>query len=173
VNRELSFGGIVNAVDHRISKTGKGWAIFQLEDFADQYEFKIFGEEYLKYRHFLIPNGFIRLRVKVVEGWRNRETGKLGAPRMQFNGFEMLHDTLANNVKRLTLQLEINQLSEDRVAKISEIIRSFKGEKPLMVDVFHAEEKIKLSLPSRKQKVQVTNEFLQLLEEEELSYKLN
>ena len=48
INRELSFGGIVNGVDHKTTKTGKGWAIFQLEDFDDQYEFKIFGEEYLK-----------------------------------------------------------------------------------------------------------------------------
>ncbi|MGB2397740.1 MAG: DNA polymerase III subunit alpha [Flavobacteriaceae bacterium] len=173
VNRELTFGGIVNDVDHRISKNGKGWAIFQLEDFNDQYEFKIFGEEYLKYRHLIISNGFIRLRLKVVEGWRNRETGKVGAPRMQFIGVEMLQDTLKNNVKRLTLQLEISQLNDQRVDQIKEIVRSFKGDKPLMVDVFHSPEQIKLTLPSRKQKVQVSNELLSLLEEEALAYKIN
>ena len=173
INRELSFGGIVNMVDHRISKNGKGWAIFQLEDFDDQYEFKIFGEEYLKYRHFLIQNGFIRLRVKIVEGWRNRETGKIGAPRMQFISFEMLHDTLVNNVKRLTIQLEVEQLNENKVRQISDLIRSFKGDKALMVDVYHTGEQIKLTLPSRKQKVAVTNELLAALEEDDLAYKLN
>ena len=173
VNRELSFGGIVNAIDHRIAKNGKGWAIFQLEDFDDQYEFKIFGEEYLKYRHLLIPNGFIRLRVKIVEGWRNRETGKVGPPRMQYNGVEMLQDALKNNVKRFTLQLDIHQLNEARIAKLSDILHSFSGEKPLMVDVFHNEEKIKLTLPSRKRKVNVTNEFLSQLEEEAIHYKIN
>ena len=173
VNRELSFGGIVNGVDHRIAKNGKGWAIFQLEDFDDQYEFKIFGEEYLKYRHFLMPNGFIRLRVKIVEGWRNRETGKVGAPRMQFVAFEMLHDTLANNVKRLTLQLDLQQLTSEKIQQISDIVQSHKGDKTLMVDVFHNEEQIKLTLPSRKQKVAISNELLTHLEEEALLYKLN
>ena len=173
VNRELSFGGIVNGVDHRIAKNGKGWAIFQLEDFDDQYEFKIFGEEYLKYRHFLMPNGFIRLRVKVVEGWRNRETGKVGAPRMQFVAFEMLHDTLANNVKRLTLQLDLQQLNAEKIQQISDIVQSHKGDKALMVDVFHNAEQIKLTLPSRKQKVAVSNELLAHLEAEALLYKLN
>lgn len=173
VNRELSFGGIVNGVDHRIAKNGKGWAIFQLEDFDDQYEFKIFGEEYLKYRHFLMPNGFIRLRVKIVEGWRNRETGKIGAPRMQFLAFEMLHDTLANNVKRLTLQLDLQQLNTERIQQISDIVQSHKGEKTLMVDVFHNAEQIKLTLPSRKQKVAVSNELLAHLEDESLLYKIN
>ncbi len=173
VNRELSFGGIVNGVEHRISKNGKGWAIFQLEDFDDQYEFKIFGEEYLKYRHFLLSNGFIRVRVKIVEGWRNRETGKVGAPRMQFVAFEMLHDTLANNVKRLTLQLDLKQLDTARIQQIGEIVQSHKGDKALMVDVFHNEEQIKLTLPSRKQKVAVSNELLAHLEQEALLYKLN
>ena len=173
VNRELSFGGIVNGVDHRIAKNGKGWAIFQLEDFDDQYEFKIFGEEYLKYRHFLMPNGFIRLRVKIVEGWRNRETGKVGAPRMQFVAFEMLHDTLENNVKRLTLQLDLQQLTSEKIQQISDIVQSHKGDKTLMVDVFHNEEQIKLTLPSRKQKVAISNELLTHLEEEALLYKLN
>ena len=173
VNRELSFGGIVNGVDHRISKNGKGWAIFQLEDFNEQYEFKIFGEEYLKYRHFLLPNGFIRVRVKIVEGWRNRETGKVGAPRMQFVAFEMLHDTLANNVKRLTLQVDLQQLNSERIQQISEIVQSHKGDKTLMVDVFHNAEQIKLTLPSRKQKVAISNELLAHLESEALLYKLN
>ena len=154
-------------------KNGKGWAIFQLEDFNEQYEFKIFGEEYLKYRHFLIPNGFIRVRVKIVEGWRNRETGKVGAPRMQFVAFEMLHDTLTKNVKRLTLQLDLEQLNSDLVQQISDIVQSHKGDKTLMVDVFHNAEQIKLTLPSRKQKVDVSNELLDHLESENLLYKLN
>jgi DNA polymerase-3 subunit alpha len=173
INRELSFGGIVNGVDHRIAKNGKGWAIFQLEDFDDQYEFKIFGEEYLKYRHFLMLNGFIRIRVKIVEGWRNRETGKVGAPRIQFVAFEMLHDTLANNVKRLTLQLDLQQLNTEKIQQISDIIQSHKGDKALMVDVFHNAEQIKLTLPSRKQKVAVSNELLAHLENESLLYKIN
>ena len=173
INRELSFGGIVNSVDHRVSKNGKGWAIFQLEDFDDQYEFKIFGEEYLKYRHFLIQNGFIRLKVKIVEGWRNRETGKVGPPRMQFISFEMLHDTLKNNVKRLTIQLELERLNELKIREISDLIRSFKGDKTLMVDVFHTQEHIKLTLPSRKQKVDVTSELLVALEEHAVAFKLN
>ena len=173
MNRELSFGGIVNSVDHKTTKTGKGWAIFHLEDFDDQYEFKIFGEEYLKYRHFLIPNNFIRLRVKIVEGWRNRETGKLGPARMQFLSFESLHDTLEKNVKRLTLQLDIHQLTREKIETIGSLVNTHKGEKTLMVDVYDANEKIKLTLPSRKQKVNASKAFFEDLETQSLHYKIN
>src|SRR6056300_730736 len=94
VNRELSMGGIVNDVQHLESRNGKGWARFVLEDFTDQYEFRIFGEDYLKYRHFFVVNQFIRIRLTVKEGWVNRDTGKVGAPRMQFLQFEMLQNTI-------------------------------------------------------------------------------
>ena len=59
VNRELVFGGVVTDVQHRVSKQGKGWALFTVEDYTDSYEFRIFGEEYLKYRHFLLQNNFV------------------------------------------------------------------------------------------------------------------
>src|SRR5690554_4560025 len=48
LNKEMTFGGVVSDVQHRESKAGKGWAIFTVEDYDDSYEFKIFGEDYLK-----------------------------------------------------------------------------------------------------------------------------
>ena len=173
VNRDLSFGGIINDVEHLITKTGKGWGKFTIEDFSDQYEFKIFGEDYLKFRHFILPNNFVRLRLRVVEGWRNRETGQLGPARIQFNNFEMLHDTLKTNVKKITLMFEVKQLNESKIQDLKTLMRPYKGDKGLYVDVFDTEEKIKLTLPSRKQRVEVSNELLLALEERNIHYRLN
>jgi DNA polymerase-3 subunit alpha len=173
VNRDLSFGGIINDVEHLVTKTGKGWGKFTIEDFSDQYEFKIFGEDYLKFRHFILPNNFVRLRLRVVEGWRNRETGQLGPARIQFNYFEMLHDTLKTNVKKITLMFEVKQLNESKIQDLKTLMSPYKGDKGLYVDVFDTEEKIKLTLPSRKQRVEVSNELLLALEERNIHYRLN
>jgi DNA polymerase-3 subunit alpha len=173
INRDLSFGGIINDVEHLVSKNGKGWGKFSIEDFSDQYEFKIFGEDYLKFRHFILPNNFVRLRIRVAEGWRNRETGQLGPPRIQFNNFEMLQDTLKTNVKKITLMFEVKQLNEEKVGELKKVFSSFKGEKALYVDVFDTEEKIKLTLPSRKQRLDINNELLSVLEQQKIPYQLN
>ena len=173
VNRDLSFGGIINDVEHLVTKTGKGWGKFTIEDFSDQYEFKIFGEDYLKFRHFILPNNFVRLRLRVVEGWRNRETGQLGPARIQFNNFEMLHDTLKTNVKKITLMFEVKQLNESKIQDLKTLMNPYKGDKGLYMDVFDTEEKIKLTLPSRKQRVEVSNELLLALEERNIHYRLN
>ena len=173
VNREFSVGGIVNEIQHLESRNGKGWARFIVEDFTDQYEFRIFGEDYLKYRHFLVVNQFIRLRLMIREGWTNRETGKVGAPRMQYLHFEMLQNTVENNAKKLTLQLEISKLKNEDVIQLQDELKSFKGDKPLLFNVYDSEKKVKLTLNSKKQKVRITPELLKLLDEKQWHYKLN
>ena len=42
VNKDLSFGGVVTDVQHRINAKGSGWASFVLEDYSDSYTFRIF-----------------------------------------------------------------------------------------------------------------------------------
>lgn len=173
INRELSVGGIVNEVQHLESRNGKGWARFVVEDFTDQYEFRIFGEDYLKYRHFLVVNQFIRIKLMVRQGWTSPETGKVGAPRMHYLNFEMLQNTIENNAKKITLQLDIKELSEEKINLLQQHLKSFKGDKPLFFNVYDSEKKVKLTLNSKKQKVKITPDLLQDLESQQWFYKLN
>ncbi|GMN06330.1 DNA polymerase III subunit alpha [Croceitalea sp. MTPC5] len=173
VNRELSVAGVITDVQHRISKNGKGWAAFTMEDYTDSFEFRIFGEEYLKFRHFLMINSFAFIKIFIREGWVNRETGKKGDPRMQFNSFMLLQDVMEGYAKKLTIKLNIAALHEKRIHALKDTLRSYKGNHPLNFVVYEMEEEIKLNLSSRKQKVNITSELLHTLEEQEVHYKLN
>ena len=173
INRELSIAGVITNVQHRISKNGKGWAIFTLEDYTDSYDFRIFGEEYLKFRHFLMINSFAYIKIFVREGWVNRETGKKGDPRMQYNDFKQLQDVMDAYAKKLTIKLNIDNLQEKRIQTLKDTIRSHKGNQTLNFVVYEMEEEIKVNMSSRKQKVQISSELLHQLEENEVHYKLN
>ncbi len=173
VNKELSFCGIVSTVEHKVSRTGKGWAVFQLEDFKDVFEFKIFGEEYLRFRHFIVTDQFIRIKIKIQQGWVNRESGRITEPRIKFNNFESLQDVIKNNSKKLQIQLDLTTLDENRVLEISEIINKFKGEKALTIQVYHEKEKVNLPLVSRKYKIDVSKELLNKLDSVDLPYLIN
>jgi DNA polymerase-3 subunit alpha len=85
----------------------------------------------------------------------------------------MLQDTLKTNVKKITLMFEVKQLNEEKVGELKKVFSSFKGEKALYVDVFDTEEKIKLTLPSRKQRLDINNELLSVLEQQKIPYQLN
>ena len=173
INRELNIGGIVNEVQHLETRNGKGWARFMVEDFSDQHEFRIFGEDYLKYRHFLVVNQFIRIRTIIRQGWTNKETGKVGSPRVQFLSFEMLQNTIENNSKKLTIQLDIHQLKSEKIQDLWDHLKSFKGDKPIFFNVYDSEKKVKLTLNSKKIKINVTPELLSELEHHNWHYKLN
>jgi DNA polymerase-3 subunit alpha len=173
LNRELSVAGVITDVQHRMSRNGKGWASFVLEDYSDSYEFRIFGEEYLKFRHFLTINAFLYLKVFIREGWVNRDTGKKGEPRLQFNQCLLLQDVMEAFARKLTIQLDIDQLHETRIHELKETLRAFKGSHPLSFVVYEMQEAIKVNLTSRKQKVQISSELLHRLKDQEVHFKLN
>ncbi len=173
INRELCFGGVVSDVQHRESKAGKGWAIFTVEDYEDSFEFKIFGEDYLKMRHFLVPNSFIYGRVFVKEGWIDRETGKKSEPRMQYTSIQMLQDVMEIHSKKLTIEMHLEELSDEKINSIKQILKLHKGDKQFQFLIHEPEEKVHLTLPSRKQKIHISKELLDELEKQQLRYKLN
>ncbi|MCA0152097.1 DNA polymerase III subunit alpha [Winogradskyella vincentii] len=173
LNREITFGGVVTDVQHRVSKQGKGWALFTIEDYTDSHEFRIFGEDYLKFRHFFVINSFVYVRAFVKEGWTNRETGKKGDPRIQFNNFQLLHDVMDTYAKKLSIQLSIDDLGEGKISELKEMFNMHDGKHALNFVVYDNAEKLKLIMPSRKQKVKISQELLNELEECDVKYKLN
>ncbi|WP_412986800.1 DNA polymerase III subunit alpha [Pontimicrobium sp. IMCC45349] len=173
VNREITFGGVVTDVQHRVSKQGKGWAAFTIEDYLDSYEFRIFGEDYLKFRHFLMISNFVYVRAFIREGWVNRDTGKKGDPRIQFNNFQLLHDVMDTYAKKLSIQVNIKDLKEDTIASLKDLLHMHQGNHALNFVVYDNKEKIKLTMPSRRQKVKISQELLNELAEQDVYYKLN
>jgi DNA polymerase-3 subunit alpha len=173
INKELCFGGVVTNIEHRVSKNGKGWATFTIEDYTDSFDFRIFGEEYLKFRHFLLQNSFVFVRVYVRDGWINRDTQKKGEPRLQYNSFQLLHDVMDSYAKKLSIQLNIKDIESDKITNLHDLVRMHPGNQALHFVVYDHDESLKLHMPSRKQKVKISQELLQELENQEIYYKLN
>jgi len=173
VNKEITFGGVVTDVQHRVSKQGKGWALFTIEDYTDTFEFRIFGEDYLKHRMYLVKNTFVHVKTFVREGWVNRDTGKKSDPRLQFNSFQLLHDVMDKYVRKLSIQLNIKELESEKIQNLKDLISMHPGNHLLDFVVYDNREQIKLEMPSRKRKVKVSQELLSELEEQQVYYKLN
>ncbi|MGM8361605.1 DNA polymerase III subunit alpha [Flavobacterium sp. ARAG 55.4] len=219
VGKTLTFGGIINDVQHRVAKNGKGWGMFSLEGYDESYEFRIFGEEYLKFRHFLIQNNFTFIKLTVKEGWMNQDTGKKGDPRIQFVEIKQLQDVLEALAKKLIVLLNIKDLQPEFIHKLSRLFSENKGDNQVTFEVMEIEkikkliettsaeeneevvfedesedmevsdisenkavqvtevEEVKvvtkLSMPSRRLKIKISNELLQELEKMQVNFKLN
>jgi len=139
VNKALTFAGIVTNVQYRTAKNGKDWGIFTLEGFDETYEFKMFDEEFLKFRHYLAQNQFLHFKVNVREGWVNKETGKRSDPRLQFLEVKMLQDVLASQAKKLTVNLNIKDLKSDLITHLSHLFQLNSGANPVSFDIVETE----------------------------------
>ncbi len=172
VNKEITVAGIITDAQHRVAKNGNGWGLFTLEDYYDSYEFRIFGEEYLKFQHFLKPNSFVHLKAFVKEGWVNKE-GKKGEPRLQYNSFMLLQEVLEKFSKKLTLKLNLNELQKENIDDLLEVVKTHKGDKPFHITLYELEEEIKLNMTSRKRKVSIESALIQDLEDKGFHYQIN
>jgi len=173
LNKEISFGGVVTDVQHRVSKQGKGWGTFVIEDYMNSHEFRIFGEEYLKFKHFLMHNNFVFVRTLIREGWTNRETGAKGEPRLQFNSFQLLHDIMESYAKKLSIQLNTKEISEEKIQSLKELLQMHSGNHALKFVVYDDDDELKLEMSSRLQKIKISQELLEELKSQEVFYKLN
>src|SRR5688500_5642000 len=67
LGRELKLGGIVTAVEHRTTKTGKPFGKFSIEDYSGNTSFVLFGEDYLKFKTFMNIGWFLFIEGMVVK----------------------------------------------------------------------------------------------------------
>ena len=171
VTKNLTFGGMVNNVQHRTAKNGKGWATFNLEGYDESFEFRIFDEEYLKFRHFLVQNTFVFFKVNVKEGWVNRETGKKSDPRLQFLEAKMLADVLPTYAKKITILFSINDLNETLVTNLYDLFINNKGDHQVTFEVMEL-EKIKRELKIVSAPVETVSEENEIIDETEMDLEI-
>jgi len=173
VGNELTIAGVITDLEHRVSRQGKGWASFILEDYVDSFEFRIFGEDYLKYKHFLILNNFIHIKTKIVGGWKNKQTGIVGEPRIQYNNFKLLQDVVKSFARKLSIQLNLDDIEEDKIDEIKKLLVKHKGDHNLSFVVYDEKEKMKIDMHTSKHKINISQELLELLDQGKIYYKLN
>jgi DNA polymerase-3 subunit alpha len=167
LGKSLTFAGIVNNVQHRVSQKGKGWATFTLEGYDESFEFRIFNEEYLKFRHFLIQNNFTFFKVLIKEGWTNRETGKKSDPQIQFTEAKQLQDVLTNFSKKIIIDLDIKMVLPDLIKNLSAVFAAFQGDHQVSFEILETE---KAMVKSTVKRVEIeTSDLEEQLETEEES----
>ena len=173
VNKEITVAGVITEVEHRVSRQGKGWAFFILEDYVDSYNFRIFGEEYLRFKHFLTLNNFLYIKTKIVDGWLNKETGLRGEPRIQYSNFKLLQDVVKTFAKKISIQLKLEDVKSEKIKSIKSLLGQHDGSHNLSFVVYDEDEKIMVEMDSEKQKVDISPSLLNVLEHNNIFYKLN
>ncbi len=138
--RTISFGGMISDVQFRTSAKGKDWAAFTIEGYDEAMEFRLFNEEFLKFRHFLLTNTFVFVRVQVNEGWIKKDTGERGEPRLQFMEMKLLHEVISTYAKSIIVQMSIEEVNEGKINALKSAFDNHLGDKQVFFDVYEVEK---------------------------------
>ena len=160
--------GIVSSVNHRMSKNGKPYGSFVIEDFTGSYEFTLFGENYLNFKKYMDLEYFLYIKGKIDNRWNKEDDFEF-----KINSIEMLQEIRDKYIKNVSLEIELEKLNNELINKIFDNIKNNSGSTILNFIVSNKKEQMALSMRSTKFKVDVTNETLKLFDELGLTYKLN
>lgn len=150
IGKQMNIGGIITNVEHRVTKVGKGWGTFTLEDYDGSYTFRVFGEDYLKFRMYFNLNQFTYLKFTVKEGWIDKNTGRPTDPRIQILHMQYMQDVLTDFAKTLVMKFDIARLDKKQVEMILEAFRRNKGKQSVSFELFEIDEtyETKKAIPS-------------------------
>jgi DNA polymerase-3 subunit alpha len=173
-NKELAIGGLVSSANHRISKNGKPFGSFMIEDFNDQVELALFGEDYLKFKPFINEGLFLYFKGKVQERY-----GQKGNWEFKVQHIQLLTDVRDKLAKSITLTCYLSDLNEQLVEQIVNVIREndlpeLQKNCELRIKVVDQEQGIAIDMLSKATKVNPSNEMLRSLEQlKGIHFRLN
>jgi DNA polymerase-3 subunit alpha len=161
--KEMAVGAMVTQVNHRISKNGKPFGNFIIEDYDDSYEMVLFGEDYLKFKMWLNPGEFLYIRGKLQD--RYNQPGNTEFKISQIQLLSELRDKLLRN---LTLKISIDKIDSAWIQKLDETLlsdgRMQNGKCVLKLKIYDpVDEKMSVDLPSKKYRINPDNDLLNSL----------
>lgn len=164
----LKIAGIVTSHQSRMSKNGKAFGIFSLEDFTGSFELALFGDDYAKFKGYLAPNSMLFLTAKI-QGRYYDDTIK----EVKIMSIDFLHDIREKYLEKLTLKINIEQLDEQLVNRLHELASGEKGNASLNLEIADAKDKYMVDMFSTTYKINVNNDWINALQELDLKYKVN
>ncbi|MEZ5149159.1 MAG: DNA polymerase III subunit alpha [Bacteroidales bacterium] len=144
-NKQVTFAGILTAVNHRTSKTGNPFATFTMEDFNDFDNYILFSEDYLKLKHFLVEGSSLLVKAKVTE--RNFKNGQLD---IRISSIMLLSESMERNTKEILLKLTLDNIDESFIENLEKIIKESPGSCKLRFQVTDLEDNIDVNLPAAR-----------------------
>ncbi|MBN8697272.1 MAG: DNA polymerase III subunit alpha [Bacteroidetes bacterium] len=171
-NKELVVGGIVTNVHNGITKTGNPWGKITIEDYNESIDLAFFGEDYVKFKQYMVNGLFLYVKGKVSERFRNS-----GNWEFKVSSIQLLSELRDKMARSITVNVPLKMLNDEFITKFNEIITENEKLQPrncsLRFKVIDTDENVAIDLPSKRVKVNPTNEFLAMLKENNLDFRLN
>ena len=165
--QEIAVAGMVVSVQNLMTKTGKPWGKFKLEDYNGSHEFALFGKDYENFRKYLFADYFLLVRGKVQP--RPYNDKELEFKILSMTQLQEVRDTM---IKEMYVQLPVDEITERLIHDLTEQVRASKGKTILRFTLYDKESHVSLNLFSKSYKVSLTQSLVDYLDDNQIRYSI-
>jgi len=155
---EICIGGLVANVQHKMTKTGKPFGTFVLEDYKESYEFALFGDDYVRFRNILGDGYFLHIKGNIEEKYRQKDNWDL-----KIMAISLLSEMRDKLTKSLTVFLELNSVNSQLLNNIQEAVNTNNEKYPIKNCTLRfkiRDEAMLVELPSKTYKVNPSDDLM-------------
>ncbi len=170
--RDLAFGGMITAVEHRTSKAGKPFGSITIEDYTGSERFMLFGEDYVRFREYLVEGWFVFVKGTVRESNFRKEAN--GKPSLEYkiSQIELLAEVRDRFNGSLHLTFELDHLNDRLLADITGLVEKHPGKTPVTLEI--RDTGVAITMPSKSTRVNLAAEILRELDQiDTLKYRVS
>ena len=166
--REVALAGVVTSVTPMTTKDGRRYARFILEDYNSQHEFTLFSKDYEKFGMLIEQNNFLCIRGRVqVRPYREPEE-------LEFKMTSIQHlADVAESIDTIRIELDIHDINSTLIEMLTAAATQSKGKATLCFTIVDHSNDVKVKLRSRSLKVELSTEFINFLETNDINYFIN
>ncbi len=166
---EISFGGIITAVNERFSqKTGKPFGFVTIEDFEGSGELALFGDDWARWNGLMKENYTIFVTAKCQPRYRNSDLYE-----MKVQNVQQLYDVKEKRLEKFTISIPASKVTDETISNLSTLLDGNEGNTQLYIQL-HTSENDFVTLRSKGKGINIDRKLLDYIAaEEEMDYFIN
>ncbi len=166
---EITIGGIVTNIREAFTKRGnKPCGFITIEDFTGAGELALFGEPWGKWKGMFTVGASVFITAKMTQ----REYGNFYD--FTINNVQYLSDVEENAIKKITLHINSQLITEEMVTELKSILDMHEGKCEVFVQLNNLPQQRNIVMRCKKNSIEVTPDLMRYIKDcEAIEYSIN
>lgn len=163
-NKDLLLACVVSEAEHRFTKNGDPFGTLLIEDYTDSFKLFLWRENYLKFKHFLVPGAFLAIKGRIEIPARRSDY------EFVIHSIEMLSGLREKRANNIQLRVSTKALDQRMITDLNKLFLDNEGKCGVSFTVYDPLEEIEVNLPSKSIKVDPNNALFKALNQFDLEF---
>ncbi len=156
--RSFKIAGLVTEAQHRVSKTGAKFGVFSIEDYSSKMEFLLWRDDYVRLSNFLETGLVVSLNGSF------RQRFATSPFEFQVNGVTMLETMLRSNTKKVHIDINAEDITEDLVNFMATNVELHPGPAKLKMNIYDIHSNHKCGMFTSEKGFEMNDEMAHFLQ---------